>query len=429
MSGMFYSFEEAAQKLKKSKDEVKKLVREGQLREFRDGPNVLFKVDEVEALMPDVEITGPSEAEEPIELAEAELEIPELIEEPSEEIAAEEPSEEAIAEEPLELEPEPTLEAELEPEPEKKPAAPEEFQDFDSETAIVEIPEETEEPQAEESIPSEEDLDNILLGHETGTPAAEGDLTDGDTALTGQGTSILGQTDNKEYELTDDTMADTVIIDSTKGGSGPQGLDEIEEDVSLDSFGSGSGLLDLSLQADDTSLGGILDEIYTDESKEPAAKSAGPGADAEAEISAESEEESPAAGEALAPQMEGDAAMAMGLGVAQAPPDSQSNILGMLLFVPIAAVLYAAIVTLAGTRGVLPSILTMIEIWVWPIMGVLAVVSLIVAAAAFMLTGERKSPVAKEKKVKVKKEKPPKVKKEKPSKIKKEKPPKPVKKK
>jgi hypothetical protein len=43
-------------------------------------------------------------------------------------------------------------------------------------------------------------------------------------------------------------------------------LEEIEEDVNLDTFGSGSGLLDLSLQADDTSLGGILDEIYTSDS-------------------------------------------------------------------------------------------------------------------------------------------------------------------
>ena len=37
---------------------------------------------------------------------------------------------------------------------------------------------------------------------------------------------------------------------------------EQPDDINLDSFGSGSGLLDLSLQADDTSLGGILDEIY-----------------------------------------------------------------------------------------------------------------------------------------------------------------------
>jgi len=40
---------------------------------------------------------------------------------------------------------------------------------------------------------------------------------------------------------------------------------EIESDVNLDSFGSGSGLLDLSWHNDDTSLGGLLDEIYTGE--------------------------------------------------------------------------------------------------------------------------------------------------------------------
>ncbi|MBN1975439.1 MAG: hypothetical protein JW787_17515, partial [Sedimentisphaerales bacterium] len=68
----------------------------------------------------------------------------------------------------------------------------------------------------------------------------------------------------------------------------------------------------------------------------------------------------------------------------------------------------------------------MIQDWVWPLMGVLAVAALIITAAAFMLTGEKKARVAKEKKVK--KEKPPKVKKEKPVKVKKEKPPKPDKK-
>ncbi|MBN1974046.1 MAG: helix-turn-helix domain-containing protein, partial [Sedimentisphaerales bacterium] len=404
MAGMFYSLSEAAEKLKKTKDEVKKLVKEGQLREFRDGPNVLFKVEEVEALMPDVEIPGPSEVEEPVELAEEELEMPELTaeelseevftEEPFEEAAVEEPAGEDITEESLELEPEPTLEAELEPETEKKPAEHEEFQDFDAETAIIEVPEEeielnAEEPKTEESAPSDEDIDNILLGQETGTPPTDNDLTDGDTALTGQGTSILGQTDNKEYELTDDTMADTVILDGTKADSGPEGLKEAEEDVSLDSFGSGSGLLDLSLQADDTSLGGILDEIYTDESKEPSAEAAEHGPGEEADISAEPEEAAPAGigEETLAAQPEGDAAIALGVGVAQIAPDSQSNILGMLLFVPMVAVLYALIVVLAGNRGVLPSILTMIQDWVWPLMGVLAVAALIITAAAFMLTG------------------------------------------
>jgi excisionase family DNA binding protein len=406
MSGMFYSLEEAAQKLKKSKDEVKKLVKDGKLREFRDGPNVLFKVTEIEALMPDVEIPGPSESQEPVE---EEMEIPELAEEPSAEAIVED----AIAEEPLELE----------PEPEVIPAEPGEFQDFDSETAISEIPEEASEPQAEEPVKLEdEDLDNILLAPETGVPAADGDLTDGDTALTGQGTSILGLSDNKEYDLTDDTMAETVIVDGTKGGSTGEGLDEIEEDVSLDSFGSGSGLLDLSLQADDTSLGGILDEIYTDENKEPASLAEpGPSADMAEEHGEMIPEEV-----SLAPQIIGDASLAIGPVAAQVPPDSQSNILGILLFIPIAAVLYTAIVAFSGLHGMLPSILTVIQIWVWPIMGALGLVSLIVVVAAVMLTGERSAPVAKEKKVK--KVKPPKVKKEKIKKPKKEKPPKPAKK-
>lgn len=408
MSGMFYSIEEAAEKLSKTKDEIKKLAKEGQLREFRDGPNVLFKAEEVEALMPMEDISGPSE-EEPIEIKE-EMEIPEP--------AQEEPSEEVIKEEPVELE--------LEPQTEEQPEKLEEFMDLDADTAISEIPEEASEPK---SASEDEDLDNILLAPETEAPVADSDLsdlTDGDTALVGQGTSILGQSDNKEYDLTDDTMADTVIVDGTKVGSGSTGLDEVEEDVSLDSFGSGSGLLDLSLQADDTSLGGILDEIYTDESKEPElAEPAEHGLDAD--ISAE-----PApigiGDEALAPPLEAAPAIALGAGIAEVPPDSQSNILGILLFIPIVAVLYAAIVTFSGIRGILPSILTQIQEFIWFIVGGLGALTVIIIAAAFMLTGEKKAPVAKEKKVKAKKEKKPKAKKEKVKKPKKEKPPKPPKK-
>jgi len=51
MAGMFYSLQEAAEKLNKTEEEIKQIVQEGNLREFRDGPNLLFKVEEVEALM------------------------------------------------------------------------------------------------------------------------------------------------------------------------------------------------------------------------------------------------------------------------------------------------------------------------------------------------------------------------------------------
>jgi len=50
MAKMFYSLEEAAGKLKKSPDEVKKLVEQGQLQEFRDRDRLMFKVEQVDLL-------------------------------------------------------------------------------------------------------------------------------------------------------------------------------------------------------------------------------------------------------------------------------------------------------------------------------------------------------------------------------------------
>lgn len=49
MGGMFYTLEEVAEKLNKTKEEIKELVEQGALREFRDGPASYFKIAEVEA--------------------------------------------------------------------------------------------------------------------------------------------------------------------------------------------------------------------------------------------------------------------------------------------------------------------------------------------------------------------------------------------
>lgn len=50
MAKLFYSLEEAAQRLGKSPDEVKAMVADGQLQEFRDRDRLMFKVDQVELL-------------------------------------------------------------------------------------------------------------------------------------------------------------------------------------------------------------------------------------------------------------------------------------------------------------------------------------------------------------------------------------------
>ena len=329
MAGMFYSLQEAAEKLNKTEDELKQIVKEGKLREFRDGPNLLFKVEEVEALMSE---SGAPESKEAVT---PETTIPDALE----------------------------------------PATPE--------------------PKA--PAPSEQAADSseILLAPETGAPVASSELTDADTALTGEGISVLGETD-RDYEITDDTMAETAIPTGTTGTTPEVPLEEIEEDVNLDSFGSGSGLLDLSLQADDTSLGGILDEIYTaeGEGKEPAEAASGSSAAVAEEAEQMVSEEELAVPEP-APGMP-----ALARPYIEAATDTQSNILGMLLFLPLAIVLYTTVVVVSGLRGVVPSILAAVQGIIWYIMGGAALLALLVVGAAFMLTSEREAKTKKQKKPK-----------------------------
>src|SRR3954453_20003430 len=53
MAKMFYTTDEAAQKLSISSDQLKQLITENKLREFRDGARVMFKVDQVDKLAVD----------------------------------------------------------------------------------------------------------------------------------------------------------------------------------------------------------------------------------------------------------------------------------------------------------------------------------------------------------------------------------------
>jgi hypothetical protein len=50
MAKMFYTLDEAKAALGKNDEEIKQFAREGRLREFRDGPRLMFKADQVENL-------------------------------------------------------------------------------------------------------------------------------------------------------------------------------------------------------------------------------------------------------------------------------------------------------------------------------------------------------------------------------------------
>jgi hypothetical protein len=93
---------------------------------------------------------------------------------------------------------------------------------------------------------------------------------------------------------------------------------------------------------------------------------------------------------------------------AEALPDAQSNILGMLLFLPLIALLYTSIVTVAAMKNVMPTILTSVQGLIPYITGGGIVLALVVFGASFA-AGREKAPKvakpAKDKKAKAEKSK------------------------
>src|SRR5688500_1028422 len=78
MAKMFYTLDETRAALSKSEEDIKQLTREGCLREFRDGPRLMFKADQVEQLkaelgggtLDQVDL-GPSDSGAPIGLVDS----------------------------------------------------------------------------------------------------------------------------------------------------------------------------------------------------------------------------------------------------------------------------------------------------------------------------------------------------------------------
>jgi len=434
MAGMFYSLQEAAEKLNKSEEEVRELAKEGKLREFRDGSSLLFKMDEVEALMAETGVVASEEKAalleqppEPIEINESEqvpepeqlpemeeAETPEPMAEPEQVLESEEVEqlpelEEAQSQEPLaEQEQLPDLEeaedAKLAEEPEGTTELGHmpDIGEAEGTELAVETTDTTESEQmpemagseetgllAESEDTAEEDISLAPEAGDTEITSAGGEFASADTALTGEGINVLGETD-RDYEITDDTMAETF---GPLGTADEASLEEIEEDVNLDTFGSGSGLLDLSLQADDTSLGGILDEIYTtEEGQEPAEPGSAAGMEEEAEPMLHEEDEM------VGPQPIPE--MAIARKYVEPEPDVQSNTLGMLLFLPLLAVIYTAAVTVAAQRGVMPSILESVQGVIWYVTAGAIVVAGLIVGASFMLSGDFAAKTKKQKKPK-----------------------------
>ncbi len=183
MAKQFYDAQEAQDKLGISEEELKRLVRDGQLREFRDGSNVRYKIEEVDGLASNLGTLSGSLSGTSGELV-------------------------------------------LEP--------------------------------ADETSMGLTGSDMLTLD-EAERSDADGTVVDDqkeDTVITSVGISVFD-----DEEVTEaDPGAKTVMADRDRTSASSMALD------TAGGTGSGSGLLDLSRESDDTSLGAeLLDEIYTED--------------------------------------------------------------------------------------------------------------------------------------------------------------------
>ena len=370
MAKMFYTLEEVMEKLGISKEQIDTLVENGSLREFRDGAKIMFKVDEVEYINP-VELSGSGE-------------IP-LAPEDSSDI----------------FEPTPTSE--------ELPANTDDLLEESLSNAGSSIGLAPMDTGSQIGLMPGDSADQIGLDDST-------EQVKEDTVITTHGTKFFDdstaaeQDDSVEPLTADDLMAEQ--LPQKQEDEAPLTPD-FDDQISLDSSssGSGSGLLDLSREADDTSLGAeLLEEIYPsadDGSEEPHFPS---------QLGIPSEEE---VTEEVAP--EGPEAVAV-LPKAVSIYDPTSGIFGAMLIVPFVILLYLTFAATSALIGVQPSMVSMLAGNIWYVMGGAAVAAgLIVGGGLFMMgkAGQpRKPKVAKPKKEKTKKEKPKKVK---PKKVKKNK--------
>jgi len=210
MAKMFYTITETAQALGMSEDEVKQLVAQGQLQQFRDGDQIMFKTQEVDGL-------GASSDADP----EPSSNEPELVSDLHEDDASE---------------PIPLVEDDVEVE---QPA----IELSSGLEAAAQAMEPTQPPEPQDSS---EPLEPVAM--QGGDIGQADPLTGGEPHPPG-GINVFDGDEITPADPAAQTQMTSPLID--------------DDQIELDNIPSGSGLLDLTRETDDTSLGTeLLDELY-----------------------------------------------------------------------------------------------------------------------------------------------------------------------
>ena len=360
MAKIFYTLDEALAKIGCEESALKGAVRDGTLREFRDAGKINYKVDEIDKLAKSGELGGPTGAGDadqadlsaslgPISLSDTDNPMPDLSTSGSIgltdtggiNLAGSEAGGTAVS----------------------KSGATGTPADLSGSSAI--------------DLAATGDEDIVSLDDEEA--AAEQTVTGkskDDTVVSSVGVSVF---DEEDLEESADPLAKTMMTGSAAGGTGLEGV------------GSGSGLLDLTRESDDTSLGAeLLDEIYPgDESgtlemgeatraglaedvPEPAASASG--------TALEPAEELEAAGPVTRPTVTVTT-------VAYAP-DAFAHGASALVAVAVVVMCFAGLAVASMIRGNWPSILDFVYGKLW-MFGLGAVVAAGAAAGLGVFLGKR----------------------------------------
>jgi len=288
MAKMFYTLEETKGTLGLNEEEIKQLSREGRLREFRDGPRLMFKADQVDNLKAEMAGSG-----DQVSLG---------------------PSDSGLG---LSL-------ADSKASPLSGSGISLVDTDFGKSPGAGMVKEDT-------ALAADLGLSGTAAG--IPSPGRAGDTRSGSKVGSRVGVNVFGDEGSGRV----DPMAQTSI------GSG------IQDQINLEGVGSGSGLLDLTRESDDTSLGAeLLDEITPGGSM--AGSMAGGGARRGTVVSADS-------GIAMdAPRAGGRSAITQPVYVEA--PDALAPALGWLALFGAGILIFGLFVLLNAVSGVRPSVIS-----------------------------------------------------------------------
>jgi hypothetical protein len=326
MAKMFYTMDETKAALGKNEEEIKQFAREGKLREFRDGARLMFKADQVETLKGEMagggledQVTLPSESGAPIGLVDSRGGT-----------GTGSGSVVALA---------------------------------DSDTgAGAPLPKDDTSLAADLGLTGS--LGGIPSPGKTGSLAgATGSLAGNTGSLAGKGGTGTGMSMFGTDAEKADPSAQTAISSS------------IQDQVNLEGVGSGSGLLDLTRESDDTSLGAL----------EMDGTAAGKGKRA---VSAPGDTRAASAGAGLSAVGEGGGGRVISQPTYVEANDPMSGAFGGASAGAALVLLFAAFILVCALLGYSPQVVGKVAQYKFPIVAAFGIVPVLIGFIVGMLVGK-----------------------------------------